>query len=71
MRHLNLGAGVRRKQKIKFSWAVVVHCFNALILGRQGQVDLCECKVSLVYRASARTGSKATHRNPVLKNINK
>ena len=27
-------------------------------------MDLCEFKVSLVYRASARTGSKATQRNP-------
>ena len=29
-------------------------------LWRQRQVDLCEVKASLVYRASARTGSKAT-----------
>ena len=29
-------------------------------LGRQRQVDLCEFKASLVYRASSRTGSIAT-----------
>ena len=31
-----------------------------LALGRQGQADLCEFEASLVYRASSRTGSKAT-----------
>jgi len=36
-------------------------------LGRQRREDLCEFKASLVYRASSRT-SKATQRNPVLKN---
>ena len=36
-------------------------------LGRQRQVDLCEFKASLVSRASARIGSKATQRNPVSK----
>ncbi|EGV98794.1 hypothetical protein I79_010586 [Cricetulus griseus] len=30
-------------------------------------MDLCEFKASLVSRASARIGSKATQRNPVLK----
>ena len=34
-------------------------------LGRQRQVDLREFEASLVYRASFRTGSKATERNPV------
>ena len=34
-------------------------------------MDLCEFKASLVYRASARTGSKATQRNPVSKNKTK
>ena len=38
---------------------------------RRRQVDLCEFKASLVYRASTRTGSKATQRNPVLKNHKK
>ena len=32
-------------------------------LGRQRQADLCELEVSLVYRVSSRTGSKATQRN--------
>ena len=36
-------------------------------LRRQRQVDVCESEASLVYRASSRTGSKATRRNPVLK----
>ena len=36
-------------------------------LGRQRQVDLCEFEASLVSRASARIGSKATQRNPVSK----
>ena len=36
--------------------------------GRQRQVDLCEFEVSLIYKASSRTGSKTTQRNPVLKN---
>ena len=39
-----------------------------LILALRGQADLCEFKVSLVYRVSSRTGSKDTHRNPVSKN---
>jgi hypothetical protein len=33
---------------------------------RQRQVDLCEFKASLVYRASSRT-ARATQRNPVSK----
>jgi hypothetical protein len=33
-------------------------------LGRQRQVNLCEFKVSLVYRACSRTG-RAIQRNPV------
>ncbi|EGW10060.1 hypothetical protein I79_022579 [Cricetulus griseus] len=36
-------------------------------LGRQRQADFCEFEASLVSRASARIGSKATQRNPVLK----
>ncbi|MGU7584773.1 hypothetical protein ACV24V_14795 [Enterococcus faecalis] len=40
-------------------------------LGRQRQADLCEFEASLVSRASARIGSKATQRNPVLKNQKK
>ena len=36
-------------------------------LGKQRQSDLCEFEASLVYRASFRTGTKATQRNPVLK----
>ena len=31
-------------------------------LRRQRHVDLCEFKASLVYRASSRTGSKATEK---------
>ena len=38
-----------------------------LALGRQRQVDLWEFKASLVYRASSRTGTKVTQRNPVSK----
>ena len=34
-------------------------------LGRQRQDDLCEFQTSLVYRASSRTGAKATQENPV------
>ena len=37
-------------------------------LRRQRLADLCEFKASLVYRVSARIGSKATLRNPVLRN---
>ena len=40
-------------------------------LRRQRQADLCEIKDRLVYRASARTGSKATQRKPVSKNKTK
>ena len=40
-------------------------------LVRQRLVGLCEFKTSLVYRASDRTGSKATQRNPVLKSKTK
>ena len=41
--------------------------YTALIpaFGRQRQVDLCEFEVSLVYKVSSKTGSKATQRNPV------
>ena len=39
-------------------------------LGRQRQVDLCEFKASLIYRASSRTG-RATQRNPASKSQNK
>ena len=38
-----------------------------LALRRQRQKDICEFEASLVYRASSRTGSKATKRNPVSK----
>ena len=37
-----------------------------LALGMQRQVDLCEFKASLVYRASARIVSKAAQRNLVV-----
>jgi hypothetical protein len=37
---------------------------------RQRQVDLCEFKTSLLYRASSRT-DRATQRNPVSNNKNK
>jgi hypothetical protein len=39
-------------------------------LRRQRQVDLCEFKGSLFYRASSMT-VRSIHRNPVLKNKNK
>ena len=35
-------------------------------LRRQRQGNLCEFETSLVYRVSARIGSKATHRNSCL-----
>jgi hypothetical protein len=44
--------------------AVVVTTTLIPALGRQRQVELCEFKDSLVYRASSRT-AKATQRNPV------
>jgi hypothetical protein len=37
-----------------------------LALRRQRQMDLCEFKVSLVYKVSSRT-ARATQRNPVSK----
>ncbi|KAM7330605.1 hypothetical protein ACRRTK_009794 [Alexandromys fortis] len=40
-------------------------------LGRQRQADLCEFETSLVYRASARTGSKATEKPCLEKPKNK
>ena len=33
--------------------------------GRQRQVDVCEFKVSLVYRAISRTARTVTQRNPI------
>ena len=36
-------------------------------IGRQRQMDLCEFNADLVYRASTRTGFKATQRNLVLR----
>ena len=41
-----------------------------LALRRQRQADLCEFKVRLVLKVSSRT-TKATQRNPVLKNQKK
>ena len=44
-----------------------VHAFNPS--PREAEAgDLCEFKVSLAYRVSFRTGTKATQRNTVLKN---
>ena len=40
-------------------------------LRKQRQTDLCEFKASRVYRVNSWTGSKATQRNPVLKNTPK
>jgi hypothetical protein len=40
-------------------------------LRRQSQVDLCEFKASLVYKASSKTVRAVTQRNPVLKNKTK
>ena len=47
------------------SWAVEVHAFNSSTW-RQGNVYLCEFKVSLVYRVSSMT-TTATQRNPFAK----
>ena len=38
-----------------------------LALGRQRQVDLCEFKVSLIYKVSSRTARAVTQRSPVFK----
>ena len=38
-----------------------------LALGRQKQEDLCEFKISLVYKVSSRTARVVTQRNPVSK----
>ena len=35
-------------------------------LGRQKQINLCELKASLVYKASSRTARAVTQKNPVL-----
>jgi hypothetical protein len=40
-------------------------------LGRQRQVDLYEFEASLVYRARSYRTTRATKRNPALKNQNK
>ena len=37
-------------------------------IGRQRQADLCEFKVSLVYKAYSRTARNVTQRNPISKN---
>ena len=37
-------------------------------IGRQRQADLCEFKISLIYRVSSRTARTVTHKNPVSKN---
>ena len=44
---------------------MVAHAFNSSTR-RERQVDLCEFKASLVYRASSRT-ARATQRNPLSK----
>ena len=40
-------------------------------LGKQRQADLCEFKVSLVYRRNSRTARLVTLRNPVSGNKTK
>jgi hypothetical protein len=46
---------------------MAAHMTLTLVPERQRQVDLCEFKASLIYRASSRT-ARVTQRNPVLKN---
>ena len=41
--------------------------YHYAALRKQREVDLCEFKASLVYRASSKT-ARVTQRNPVLKN---
>ena len=43
----------------------MVHTFNPGTW--EAQTDLCELKISLVYKASSRTVRTVTQRNPVLK----
>jgi hypothetical protein len=38
-------------------------------LGRQGQVNLCELQVRLVYKVSSKTVKTVTHRNSLLKKL--
>lgn len=48
------------EEKMKIIWA----------LERKKQIDLCKCKASLVYTESFRV-TRASQRNPVLKQSNK
>jgi hypothetical protein len=54
-------------KKWKSGQVVVMHTTLIPALGRQRQVDLCEFKANLVYKASSRI-AKAMQRNPDLKN---
>ena len=73
----------KTKQNRKGEWPIARHDFQSRedtgkkkgrvrrVQGygeKQRQVDLCELKDSLVYSMSSGTGSKATQRNPALKN---
>ena len=42
-------------------------CTPLILALRQRQVDFCEFKTSLVYKASSRTARAVTQRNPVSK----
>ena len=52
---------------VRRDWAMLVHPFNPIPLGRQRQVDLYEFKASLVYRVSSRIARAVTQRNLVSK----
>jgi hypothetical protein len=59
----------KNKNKTKKRCQVLLYLPIIPALKRQRQVDLCEFKTSLVYRASSRT-ARVTQRNPVSKNKN-
>ena len=68
MREIKENFEIGRVLKKISDQAVVVHTFNLSTWEAEASGEF---KASLVYGVSPRTGSKATQRNPVLKNKTK
>ena len=69
VQYLRLWRSMQRYKIGKSGRAVVVHTFNSSTWEAEA-VGLSEFKASLVYKASSRTVSSVTQKNPVSKKTN-